>query len=139
MEDAPHIGGAIRPQCAADRADLDRVAGELAGRQHGLIARRQLLDLGFSRDMIKRRLTRGALHPVHVGVYALGHPAITFEGRWMAAVRRDVRELGLGFVTELAGKGRDLRSRYGGLESPVVVRVFGLTAGVGVVGFQLLD
>jgi hypothetical protein len=51
-----------------------------------MVARRQLLELGFSRDMIKRRIDRGALHRFHRGVYAYGHRSITMEGRWMAAV-----------------------------------------------------
>ena len=28
----------------------------------------------------------GYLHRVHAGVYAVGHPRLTQEGRWMAAV-----------------------------------------------------
>jgi very-short-patch-repair endonuclease len=86
MNDAPHIRGAMRPLSAPRPAELDRAAAEIAGRQHGLLARRQLLELGFSPDMIKRRMARGSLHRVHAGVYAWGHRAITFEGRWMAAV-----------------------------------------------------
>lgn len=31
-------------------------------------------------------MERGALHPLHRGVYAVGHPVITRRGRWMAAV-----------------------------------------------------
>jgi Protein of unknown function (DUF559) len=42
------------------------------------------LELGFSRDMVKRRLGRD-LHRFHQGVYAYGHRAITVESRWMAA------------------------------------------------------
>lgn len=86
MEDAPHKRGVIRPQCALSAADLDRGASKMAGRQHGVIARWQLLELGFSRDQIKRRLARSGLHRVHAGVYAWGHSSITVEGRWMAAV-----------------------------------------------------
>src|SRR3954470_18805358 len=93
MEDAPHIGGAMRPQSAphpresSGRAvELDRAVAALAGRQHGMVGRWQLLELGWSRDVIKRRIARGALHPLHRGVYAYGHRAITVESRWMAAV-----------------------------------------------------
>jgi very-short-patch-repair endonuclease len=35
---------------------------------------------------IKARVRHGVLHLVHRGVYAVGHRAITFESRWMAAV-----------------------------------------------------
>lgn len=58
----------------------------LAGRQHGMVARWQLLELGLSEQMIKTRLRRGGLHRFHRGVFAYGHRAITVESRWMAAV-----------------------------------------------------
>jgi very-short-patch-repair endonuclease len=60
-------------------------AWELAGRQHGVIARRQLLALGFDTRSIEHRLARGRLHPVMQGVYAVGWPQLTRERRWMAA------------------------------------------------------
>ena len=60
-------------------------AWELAGRQHGVLARRQLLALGFSAREIEHRVARGRLHPVMRGVYAVGWPGLTPKGRWMAA------------------------------------------------------
>jgi predicted transcriptional regulator of viral defense system len=63
-----------------------REAWALAGRQHGIVARRQLLALGFSRRSIEHRIARGRLHPVMRGVYAVGWPRLTRERRWMAAV-----------------------------------------------------
>ena len=59
---------------------------ELAGAQHGVVGRGQLLGLGLDPDAIKRRIRVGRLHPIHAGVYAVGHDAITQRGRWMAAV-----------------------------------------------------
>jgi very-short-patch-repair endonuclease len=44
------------------------------------------LALGFSAESIKHRITRGRLHPVARGVYAVGRAELTQEGRWMAAV-----------------------------------------------------
>jgi very-short-patch-repair endonuclease len=61
-------------------------AWELARRQHGVIARSQLLDLGFSVQAVKERISRGRLHPIHRGVYAVGRPELSREGRWTAAV-----------------------------------------------------
>jgi hypothetical protein len=61
-------------------------AWELAGRQHGIVARRQLLALGFNPREIEHRLARGRLHPVMHGVYAVGWPGMTRKRRWMAAV-----------------------------------------------------
>jgi very-short-patch-repair endonuclease len=59
---------------------------ELAGRQHGVVARRQLTALGVSRHAVGRLLERGRLHDVHRGVYAVGFRRLTRFGVWMAAV-----------------------------------------------------
>jgi len=48
-----------------------RQAWELAGRQHGVVARRQLLALGFSSGEIEHRIGRNRLHIVTRGVYAV--------------------------------------------------------------------
>jgi very-short-patch-repair endonuclease len=58
---------------------------QLVDRQHGVIARWQLVQLGFTDAMIDHRLGR-ALFPVHRGVYAVGRPQLSDRGRWMAAV-----------------------------------------------------
>ncbi len=58
----------------------------LARAQHGVLTRQQLLELGLSRHGIEHRLAIGRLHRVAVGVYAVGRPELTREGRWMAAV-----------------------------------------------------
>jgi Protein of unknown function (DUF559)/Transcriptional regulator, AbiEi antitoxin len=58
----------------------------LAVRQHGVVARRQLVELGLGRGQIGHRLDAGRLQPVHHGVYAVGHRALSREGRWVAAV-----------------------------------------------------
>jgi very-short-patch-repair endonuclease len=63
-----------------------RRAWELAERQHGIVARRQLLALGFNAREIEHRVARGRLHLVMRGVYAVGWPRLTQERRWMAAV-----------------------------------------------------
>jgi very-short-patch-repair endonuclease len=63
-----------------------RRAWELAGRQHGVVARRQLLALAFNSREIEHRVARGRLHLVMRGVYAVGWPSLTSQRRWMAAV-----------------------------------------------------
>jgi hypothetical protein len=60
------------------------VAG-LAERQHGVVALRQLQDLGLCDSAVRKR-AGGRLHRVHRGVYAVGHRLLTERGRWMAAV-----------------------------------------------------
>ncbi len=68
------------------RPQLSTAAVELAERQHGVVARRQLLALGVDADVLKRRVRNGVLRPVHRGVYAVGHAALGDAARWMAAV-----------------------------------------------------
>src|SRR3954471_7357668 len=65
--------------------DPDQALAELARRQRGVVAYGQLLALGFGRRGIARRIERGRLHRLHIGVYAVGHIALTREGRWLAA------------------------------------------------------
>ncbi|HWN73444.1 MAG TPA: type IV toxin-antitoxin system AbiEi family antitoxin domain-containing protein, partial [Solirubrobacterales bacterium] len=59
---------------------------EVAQRQHGVVGRKQLLDLGMGRRAIVGRLERGQLHEVFRGVYVVGVRRISRRGRWMAAV-----------------------------------------------------
>jgi very-short-patch-repair endonuclease len=67
-------------------AHLDALISRLAGRQHGVVARRQLHALGVDDDAIAYRVRAGRLHRVHDGVYAVGHTVLTRHGWWMAAV-----------------------------------------------------
>ncbi len=59
---------------------------ELAARQHGVVARRQLFAVGLSRGAIDRRLATGRLHFLHPAVYAVGQPRIAGLGHLLAAV-----------------------------------------------------
>ena len=68
------------------KVDTDLQLTALATAQHGVVARSQLLTLGFSADAVKRRAAAGRLHRLHRGVYAVGHTALRVEGHWMAAV-----------------------------------------------------
>ena len=58
----------------------------MAASQHGVVARYQLVQIGYGPDAIDFRIDRGRLHVVHRGVYAVGHPVCSLRGRWMAAV-----------------------------------------------------
>ena len=66
--------------------DLAAVAWELVRRQHGVITRWQLLEIGYTSAAIKHRLSTGRLHRIYQGVYAVGRSELSQEGRWMAAV-----------------------------------------------------
>lgn len=58
----------------------------LAAKQHGVVAHWQLRKLGYSPAEIKGFVSRGYLHRLYRGVYAVGHGRLTVRGRWMAAV-----------------------------------------------------
>lgn len=51
-----------------------------------MLTRAQLLDLGSTPREISQALATKRLHVVHRGIYALGRPELSREGRWMAAV-----------------------------------------------------
>lgn len=57
----------------------------LAEQQHGVVATRQLLELGIGAGVIEGRREGRLLIPVFQGVYALGRTRLSREGRWMAA------------------------------------------------------
>jgi predicted transcriptional regulator of viral defense system len=73
-------------------------ADKLATRPDVLIARRaagawgvlsldELVACGLSRNAVMNRVRNGRLHPVHRGVYAVGHADLPLEGRFLAAVK----------------------------------------------------
>lgn len=64
----------------------DAWIAELATRQHGVVAWFQLRDAGITRGFVDFRLAEGRLHIIHRGVYAVGHRAVSTQGRLLAAV-----------------------------------------------------
>lgn len=64
----------------------DKRVATIAGWQHGVVALWQLEEAGLSRSAVAKRAKRGQLHRIHRGVYAVGHEALNWRGRWMAAV-----------------------------------------------------
>ncbi len=78
------IGVAPRGRSGPPRPD--QAIAALATRQHGLVTRAQLVALGLSSSAIDRRLAAGRLHPIHRGVYAVGHPLLSRRGSELAAV-----------------------------------------------------
>lgn len=58
----------------------------LATKQYGVVNRTQLAALGFGGRAIQIRLRDGRLHPLHRGVYAVGHERVNQRGHWLAAV-----------------------------------------------------
>jgi predicted transcriptional regulator of viral defense system/very-short-patch-repair endonuclease len=77
MERRPRSGG----------SGTDRELAELTGRQHGVVSIRQLLGpLGYSQPAVSRAAAAGRLHPLHQGVYAVGHVNLSLHGECLAAV-----------------------------------------------------
>jgi very-short-patch-repair endonuclease len=50
------------------------------------VAKEQLARAGLSPKAIAHRLRTGRLHQLHSGVYAVGRPDVSQEGRWLSAV-----------------------------------------------------
>jgi predicted transcriptional regulator of viral defense system len=78
-----HGAGRIAPH---NGVQIDRLVGEVAARQHGLITLAELFALGISSRMIESRMRRGFLIRIYPGVYAVGHRPATQDARWLAAV-----------------------------------------------------
>jgi hypothetical protein len=108
----------------------DAWIAELATRQHGVVAWFQLRDAGISRGLVDFRLAERRLHPVYRGVYAVGHRALSPEGRMLAAVlalgptavlsHRSAAEhwgllRGASSVTHVTVPGRGTRTRRPGI------------------------
>jgi very-short-patch-repair endonuclease len=89
------------------QSDTDATIAALAGAQHGVVARRQLLQAGLTAREIQRRTESARLHAIYRGVYAVGHRVLTLEGRWMAATLACGPNAALSHTT--AAAARDLR------------------------------
>jgi very-short-patch-repair endonuclease len=66
------------------RSSFEQVAHPIAVRQHGVVARSQLLDAGIPSHLIDRHLRQGRLDALHRGVYGIG-PILPPRAREMAA------------------------------------------------------
>ena len=65
---------------------LDARLAAVAARQYGVVARAQLLALGFGGHGIAERIRTGRLHRLHRSVYAVGHTVLRTDGYRLAAV-----------------------------------------------------
>lgn len=70
---------------STEERERDTAIWVLVDDQHGVVARRQLLELGLTARQIERRIASGRLYRVWRGVYAVGRPQLGRLGRWMAA------------------------------------------------------
>jgi very-short-patch-repair endonuclease len=81
---SPNVKGAMAAQTRGN--SIDELIATLAGRQHGVVARPQLINAGIGGDAIRHRLKRDRLHRIHRGVYAVGHTVMSMAAFRMAAV-----------------------------------------------------
>ncbi len=70
----------------ADVSAIGVSVADLAARQHGLVTRNQLRSIGMSPGAIGHWASTGRLHRVHLGVFAVGHRALSDRARLLAAV-----------------------------------------------------
>jgi hypothetical protein len=68
------------------RPGRDSLIATLASTQYGVVSRAQLLAAGIGPGAIATRLKRHQLHPLHRGVYAVGHTALVPLARELAAI-----------------------------------------------------
>jgi hypothetical protein len=101
MPNARRITHLPRGQTHARGTDDEVICG-LASRQHGLVARGQLVALGIGDRAISHRLRTGRLLLQYPGVYAAGHEAISYAGRALAAVMATAPGSAASHVTALA-------------------------------------
>jgi very-short-patch-repair endonuclease len=64
---------------------VDQTVDQIAGRQHGLVTREQLLGVGLSPSSVSRRVNKGRLVPIHRAVFRVG-PVAAPRSKEMAAV-----------------------------------------------------
>lgn len=64
---------------------IDARVSEVAARQRGIAHLDQLRGCGLSSSTVAKRVRAGRLHRVHPAVYAVGHAALSFEARVLAA------------------------------------------------------
>ena len=93
MAGAPHVYSVIGTKGAESTvgaalagSGVDAAIAELAERQHGVVGRAQLLELGVGARAVTHRLERRRLHPLHRGVYAVGQTRLVAEASLIAAV-----------------------------------------------------
>src|SRR5438105_14780321 len=63
-----------------------KVQRGIVRRQHGAIARWQLLERGYTVEAIRHAVEAKRQYPIFAGVYAVGRPELSRLGMWMASV-----------------------------------------------------
>jgi hypothetical protein len=77
--------GSTRSNKVQPRADV--LVTRRAAEEWGVLSLEELGDCGLSRGAVLTRVRGGWLHPLYRSVYAVGHPRVPLEGRFLAAVK----------------------------------------------------
>jgi hypothetical protein len=70
-----------------DENPVDARVAALAAERWGVLTIGELRQAGLTQRAIRRRVERGWLHRLYLGVYAVGHANPPWEGRMLAAVK----------------------------------------------------
>lgn len=97
-----------------DARSTNLTIARIAGRQFGVVARRQLREAGISDKAIWSRRRSGLLRRIHHGVFAITGAQITEPGYWMAAVLANGRSAVLSHTT--AAKAWGILDRTGPIQ-----------------------
>jgi very-short-patch-repair endonuclease len=114
----------MRPESGPERVEQAIVA--LAERQHGVVSRAQVRELGLSDRAIAGRLAIGWLIPILHGVYAVGHRPRTLRGMHIAAL--------LAAGPRAALSHRSAAAHWGMLDAPSRVHVIAPRSADGIEG-----
>lgn len=96
----------------------------MAARQHGIVARRDLRAVGFTGNQVDWLVDAEWLHPVHAGVYHVGHPAPSRVASHLAAA------IGIGGVTGISHRpGMVLRGVVNDQGGPIQVTTASASGG----------
>jgi predicted transcriptional regulator of viral defense system len=66
---------------------VEQIIARIAGAQHGIVTWAEMLAADISENEIRHRVDIGLLVRVHRGVYSVGHPPLTWQARYVAAVK----------------------------------------------------
>jgi predicted transcriptional regulator of viral defense system len=76
-----------QPETEKVDARPDVLVARLAAEQWGVLSLEQLHACRLNDQAVSVRVGNGRLHRLHNGVYAVGHPNVPLEGRFLAAVK----------------------------------------------------
>ena len=122
----------IRPRLEQldPRSSPDARAAQKAAAEWSVLSLSELRGCGLSPDQVTHRLRKGWLHRLYPRVYAVGHPAVSLDGRFLAAVKSVGEDAVLSHFSAAAlwefvawdGRHPEVTVPRGGIKRPVGIR-----------------